>query len=229
MSSSYSANQYDGAFKPHRLQNWCETKHFKERPTAHLGHTTFIADNRGHLLPGVGKRGSAWPDYKGTWNLPAHIPAQRINPTARSVEGLNRLKSWGMYPKHTDMSQPHRGSKSTNRMQTSGKALQDGVTPSAAAEAQTASQNHPETGSETTTNQSQAGSQAAEQATEDRLLTQCAAAEEQPALTPAAGEGIHSRPDTGEGRPTSNVSAKAASRAPPPSSKQRQGDIQQDQ
>uniref|UniRef100_A0A3Q0RBE2 Protein Flattop n=1 Tax=Amphilophus citrinellus TaxID=61819 RepID=A0A3Q0RBE2_AMPCI len=90
--------QYDGAFKPHRLQNWCETKHFKE-----------VRD----VLP----RGSAWPDYKGTWNLPAHIPAQRINPTARSVEGLNRLKSWGMYPKHTDMSQPHRGSKSTNRMQ----------------------------------------------------------------------------------------------------------------
>uniref|UniRef100_A0AAX7SXS7 Protein Flattop n=1 Tax=Astatotilapia calliptera TaxID=8154 RepID=A0AAX7SXS7_ASTCA len=55
MSSSYSANQYDSAFKPHRLQNWCETKHFKERPSAQVGRTTFIADDRGHLLPGVGK------------------------------------------------------------------------------------------------------------------------------------------------------------------------------
>uniref|UniRef100_A0A669CCR3 Protein Flattop n=1 Tax=Oreochromis niloticus TaxID=8128 RepID=A0A669CCR3_ORENI len=115
MSSSYSANQYDSAFKPHRLQNWCETKHFRERPSALVGHTTFIADNRGHLLPGVGKRGLAWPDFKGTWDLPARIPGQRINPTTRSVEGLNRVKSWGLYPKNADMSQPHRGSKSTNR------------------------------------------------------------------------------------------------------------------
>uniref|UniRef100_A0A3P9C7P0 Protein Flattop n=1 Tax=Maylandia zebra TaxID=106582 RepID=A0A3P9C7P0_9CICH len=102
MSSSYSANQYDSAFKPHRLQNWCETKHFKERPSAQVGRTTFIADDRGHLLPGVGKRGLAWPDFKGTWDLPARIPGQRINPTARSVEGLNRLKSWGRYPKNPD-------------------------------------------------------------------------------------------------------------------------------
>uniref|UniRef100_A0A3B4FMU9 Protein Flattop n=1 Tax=Pundamilia nyererei TaxID=303518 RepID=A0A3B4FMU9_9CICH len=123
MSSSYSANQYDSAFKPHRLQNWCETKHFKERPSAQVGRTTFIADDRGHLLPGVGKRGLAWPDFKGTWDLPARIPGQRINPTARSVEGLNRLKSWGRYPKNADMSQPHRGSKSTNRQKETGEQV----------------------------------------------------------------------------------------------------------
>lgn len=63
------------------------------------------------------QRGSAWPDFKGTWDLPARIPAHRINPTSRSVEGLNRLKSWGFDPQHTGKSQPHRGSKSTDMLQ----------------------------------------------------------------------------------------------------------------
>ncbi|MEQ2255756.1 hypothetical protein ILYODFUR_017249 [Ilyodon furcidens] len=53
MSSSFSANQYDSAFKSKRLQNWCEAKSFKERPSKHVGHTSFVADSRGHLLPGV--------------------------------------------------------------------------------------------------------------------------------------------------------------------------------
>ncbi|XP_049437764.1 protein Flattop isoform X3 [Epinephelus fuscoguttatus] len=121
---SYSANQYDSAFKPRRLQNWCKTKNFKERPTAHEGHTTFIADDRGHLLPGV--RGSAWPDFKGTWDLPARIPAHRINPTSRSVEGLNRLRSWGFDPQHTGKSQPHSGSTDTDRPEDVGEQ-QDGA------------------------------------------------------------------------------------------------------
>ncbi|XP_039459914.1 protein Flattop [Oreochromis aureus] len=235
MSSSYSANQYDSAFKPHRLQNWCETKHFRERPSAQVGHTTFIADNRGHLLPGVGKRGLAWPDFKGTWDLPARIPGQRINPTARSVEGLNRVKSWGLYPKNADMSQPHRGSKSTNRQketgeQTSLKVSQDDATQSAAAEARPASQNWSITGSDRTTNQNQAGSQAAtEQATgNDRLPSHCSAAEENSALNQAAGEKNHSRPDTGEGRQTRNMSGKAVSQPSQASIKQRQRNIQQD-
>ncbi|KAM7411108.1 hypothetical protein PAMA_021201 [Pampus argenteus] len=30
MSSSYSANQYDGAFKSQRLQNWSASNRFKE-------------------------------------------------------------------------------------------------------------------------------------------------------------------------------------------------------
>ncbi|KAM9855170.1 protein Flattop [Aulostomus maculatus] len=98
MSSNYSANQYDGAFRSRRLQNWCQTKPLSERPTAQRGHTTFIANDRGHLLPG---RGSAWPDFKSTWDLPARIPACSINPTARSVEGLDRLKAWGFDPQHT--------------------------------------------------------------------------------------------------------------------------------
>ncbi|CAG6012636.1 unnamed protein product [Menidia menidia] len=73
MSSNFSANQYEGAFKSQRLQNWCQPKHFKER-------------------------GGAWPDFKGTWELPARIPAGRLDPTARSAEGLNRLRTWGLWP-----------------------------------------------------------------------------------------------------------------------------------
>ncbi|KAK1897941.1 Protein Flattop [Dissostichus eleginoides] len=97
---SYSANQYDSAYKPQRLQNWGETtKDFKKRPSAQEGHTTFIANNRGHLLPGVVKR---------------------INPTGRSVEGLSRLKSWGLDPEDTGPSQPHRGSRNTDRLEDAG-------------------------------------------------------------------------------------------------------------
>ncbi|KAK5894061.1 hypothetical protein CesoFtcFv8_010790 [Champsocephalus esox] len=119
---SYSANQYDSAYKPQRLQNWGETtKDFKKRPSAQEGHTTFIANNRGHLLPGVVKRGSAWPDFKGTWDLPVRIPAQRINPTGRSMEGLSRLKSWGLDPEDTGPSQPHRGSRNTDRLEDAGE------------------------------------------------------------------------------------------------------------
>ncbi|XP_029291116.1 protein Flattop [Cottoperca gobio] len=121
---SYSANQYDGAYKPSRLQNWCETtKRIKERPTARKGHTTFISDDRGHLLPGVVKRGSAWPDFKGTWDLPLHIPAHHVNPTGRSVAGLNRLKTWGLDPQDTGKSQPHKGSKNTDMLQDVGEQL----------------------------------------------------------------------------------------------------------
>ncbi|KAM3872157.1 protein Flattop [Diretmus argenteus] len=117
MSSGYSANQYESSFKSQRLQNWCVPKHHKERPTALEGHTTFIANDRGHLLPGVVKKGSAWPDFKGTWDLPARLPARCINPTGRSVEGLSRLEAWGLDPRHTSTFQPHRGSKTTARLQ----------------------------------------------------------------------------------------------------------------
>ncbi|XP_022076325.1 protein Flattop [Acanthochromis polyacanthus] len=140
MSSNFSANQYDDTFRPQTLQYWGQTKHVKERPTARLGHTTFIADDKGYLLPGV-KRGSAWSDFKGTWDLPARIPLQRpLNPTARTVEGINRLQSWGFYPQNSDGSRPHRGSKSTDLLQdageqTSGDIQQEAAAPSSAAEA----------------------------------------------------------------------------------------------
>ncbi|XP_070696442.1 protein Flattop [Pempheris klunzingeri] len=244
MSSSYSANQYEGAFKSQRLQNWCETKAFKQRPTAQEGHTTFIADNRGHLLPGMVKRGSAWPDFKGTWDLPARIPARHINPTGRSVEGVSRLRSWGFDPRHTGKSQPHRGSRSTDRLQdvgeqTNGDVQQGGAAPSSAGEVRPASQERPVTGGEGTANQNQdsqaavvgsVGQPAEETHTGQPTGTagprsQCSAVEEEPASRAAAREGINSGPETGKGRPASSVADKVA----PSSSKQTRSDAQQDQ
>ncbi|XP_062871683.1 protein Flattop [Trichomycterus rosablanca] len=93
MSSSFSANQYDSAFKSNKLQNWTQPKSFKERPSVTQGHTTFIATDQGHLLSDV-KRGSAWSSFKGTWDLPKRIPPVNINPTARSQEGQERLRAW---------------------------------------------------------------------------------------------------------------------------------------
>ncbi|XP_034552172.1 protein Flattop isoform X2 [Notolabrus celidotus] len=125
MSSSYSANQFESAFRSQRLQNWCETKQFKQRPTAQEGHTTFIADNRGHLLPGLMKNGSAWPDFKGTWDLPARVPAQHINPTGRSEVGISRLRTWGFDPGHTRTLGTHPGSRHSDRQQDAGKQSND--------------------------------------------------------------------------------------------------------
>uniref|UniRef100_A0A3P9MMU8 Protein Flattop n=2 Tax=Oryzias latipes TaxID=8090 RepID=A0A3P9MMU8_ORYLA len=144
MSSSFSANQYASAFISHRLQNWGETKPFKERPSARVGHTSFIADDRGHLLPGV-KRSRAWPTFKGTWDLPAHIPAPHINPTARSEEGLSRLKSWGIW-RETSKCQSVQHSRITDRSQDDGKQIsvqeqQDGATTSGNTEAQPSAPN----------------------------------------------------------------------------------------
>ncbi|KAK1801739.1 hypothetical protein P4O66_022388, partial [Electrophorus voltai] len=103
------SSQYESAFKSHRLLNWTVPKQFKERPSAAEGHTTFIASDRGHLFPKVKvliefvlfhhlhlwQRGSSWPSFQGTWDLPSRIHPVKINPTARSLEGQERLRIWG--------------------------------------------------------------------------------------------------------------------------------------
>ncbi|XP_069025279.1 protein Flattop isoform X1 [Embiotoca jacksoni] len=209
MSSGFSANQYDAAFKSCRLQNWCENKPFKERPTAHVGHTRFIANDRGHLLPGTVKRGSAWPDFKGTWDLPARLPARGINPTARSAEGLGRLQSWGFYPHHTGSTRPHRGSRSTDRLQDAGKQLPTFVQINQTDEARPASQNRPVSGSETAAGQNQ-----------DSLAATARSADGPPSL----GSAAEGKSASAEGRPASDASQAAAS-----TSKQTHGDVQQEQ
>ncbi|XP_062282459.1 protein Flattop [Scomber scombrus] len=238
MSSSYSASQFDSAYKPQRLQNWCETKPFKQRPTAQEGHTAFIADDRGHLLQGVVKRGSAWPDFKGTWDLPVRIPAHRINPTGRSVVGLNRLKSWGFDTSINGQFQPHRGSRNTDELQdaakqTNGDEQQDGAAPSSAptsaAQARPASQTRPITGGERSASQNRDSMAAAfgsdARSAEDKRAIRDS--EVEAALRPATGEGTSSRPNTGKGKLVSNVSS--VSQGGPSSSKQRQRDEQLEQ
>ncbi|XP_060930666.1 protein Flattop [Limanda limanda] len=214
MSSNYSANQFESSFRTHSHNNWCETKHFKQRPQAKTGHTTIIADDRGHLLPGVVKRGSAWPDFKGTWDLPSRIPACHINPTGRSVEGLNRLKSWGFYRQHTGRSQPHSCGRKSERLQdfskqTNRDVQQDCATPASTAKACPASQNCPIAGDESTPDQNQdlqaavvrsvvqsdENKQTAQAARSERPVSQWSASEEKS----GAGEGTVSQPQTAEG------------------------------
>ncbi|XP_041656344.1 protein Flattop [Cheilinus undulatus] len=187
MSSSFSANQYDGAFSSTRLQNWCETRTFRQRPGAQEGHSSFIADDRGHLLPGVRKRGSAWPHFKGTWDLPARIPARPINPTGRSEEGLSRLRSWGF-----DTARSETRSRSSEGPQGTGQS--DGADPPpSAAQAPPASQDRPVSGG----SQNQDGETTRSPGAAERDRTPSPAAEEKPAVSSAASQGSRARSVTG--------------------------------
>uniref|UniRef100_A0A3Q2E461 Protein Flattop n=1 Tax=Cyprinodon variegatus TaxID=28743 RepID=A0A3Q2E461_CYPVA len=104
MSSSFSANQYESAFRSQRLQNWCVTKPFKEVSCLSL-----------HLLLSFKVKGGAWPDYKGTWDLPARIAPPHINTTARSAAGLDRLRTWGLCPPQRGQSLSPSSSRNTDR------------------------------------------------------------------------------------------------------------------
>nr|XP_031362743.1 V-set and immunoglobulin domain-containing protein 8-like [Lonchura striata domestica] len=54
--------------------------------------TPFIADARGHLLPGVPRsQVSPWGTFLGTWDMPARIPPARWDRSARSAAAAARL------------------------------------------------------------------------------------------------------------------------------------------
>ncbi|XP_028265213.1 protein Flattop [Parambassis ranga] len=218
MSSFFSANQFDDTFR--RMQNSGPAKKFKERPSTQMGHTAFIADNKGHLFPGV-KKGNTWPDFKGTWDLPPRIPPCHINPTARSEAGINRLRTWGYVPQHAGMSDSHRDSKATGKVHDKGEQSsegeqQDAAAPSSAGEARAPSQDCPGKRDERPASQNQ-DSQAAMVETDDRPVTQASGmdrnlsqqsvAEEKP----AASEGTHSRLNNSRERTGSRVSKKPSS------------------
>lgn len=67
--SSLFSLQYEGGYRPARLANWELGRTFQERPRHRRGTTRVIADDRGHLLPGVA-RSHATP-----WGPLAHTPA----------------------------------------------------------------------------------------------------------------------------------------------------------
>ncbi|XP_077368098.1 protein Flattop [Festucalex cinctus] len=205
MSSSFTANQYDDAFRPQRLQNWCLAKQTNKAPTTLTGHTKFIADNKGYLLPGIVKKGSAWPDFKGTWDLPARIPAQRINPTSRSVEGLERLRAWGLDPEYTANSGPLGGSKSTRASRETSK--QNSVSTSRPASAADSSRSRPISADRTSGNQerdtradeaSSVTLPATDRQNDGRAMSSRPPSERATsALRPMTGEGERSRPNPG--------------------------------
>ncbi|XP_065348000.1 uncharacterized protein LOC135944756 [Cloeon dipterum] len=53
MACNFNSNQFEKAYKPKALGNWQVPVRKSERPKARTGHTEFIADHRGHLLPEV--------------------------------------------------------------------------------------------------------------------------------------------------------------------------------
>uniref|UniRef100_A0A3B5L065 Protein Flattop n=1 Tax=Xiphophorus couchianus TaxID=32473 RepID=A0A3B5L065_9TELE len=96
---------------------WARKKTTKPK-LAHVGHTSFIVNSRGHLLPGVKVCALNYSpvlfSFEGTWDLPTRIPAHHIDPTARSKDGLRRLKLWGICPPEEGKSESGRGSKNTD-------------------------------------------------------------------------------------------------------------------
>lgn len=53
-----------------------------QRPRAFDGFTQIVANNRGHLLPGVKRsRESPWGNFVGTYDMPLKIPGTKWNPS----------------------------------------------------------------------------------------------------------------------------------------------------
>jgi len=95
MSFSFSANQYEDAFRENRLLNWCVPRKYVERPCKHVGFSQFHANNFGHLLPEVPRSAeSPWGTFKGTWDMPLKIPPPNPKYTARSKLQKKKLFEW---------------------------------------------------------------------------------------------------------------------------------------
>lgn len=67
--------QFDKAYKPTKLGNWEVPKWHLNRPKGRSTVTKVIANDRGHLLPGVQKTDQKhWAGlYMGTYQLPKRI------------------------------------------------------------------------------------------------------------------------------------------------------------
>ncbi|XP_027842589.2 uncharacterized protein LOC114123723 [Aphis gossypii] len=75
MSMNYTCNQFDKAYQPTRLGNWEVPKWHLNRPKGRSTVTKVIANDKGHLLPGVQKTDQKhWAGlYLGTYQLPKRI------------------------------------------------------------------------------------------------------------------------------------------------------------
>lgn len=73
--------QYDKAYKPTRLGNWEVPKWHMNRPKGRSTVTKVIANDNGHLLPGVQKTHQKhWAGlYLGTYQLPKRISRETGN------------------------------------------------------------------------------------------------------------------------------------------------------
>ncbi|XP_077985530.1 protein Flattop homolog [Glandiceps talaboti] len=94
MSTHFSANQYENAFSGKRLQNWTVPHTYKEGPSTLEGFTQIVANDRGHLLPGVPKSSqSPWGNFVGTWDMPKSIPGNVTTYMARSDKAIKQIET----------------------------------------------------------------------------------------------------------------------------------------
>ncbi len=58
-----------------------------------LNASSFLADNQGHLLPGIEKsKRSPFGEFLGTWDLPKRIPGPyHVHPMGRTEKNFNSL------------------------------------------------------------------------------------------------------------------------------------------
>jgi len=119
MSTNFTANQYENAFKGVKLANWQVPNQYKEHPRSLSGHTRTIANDRGHLETGVPRsRENPWGNFVGTWDLPKQIPGNctRVT-TARTTYAQQHLEEATHYAQHT------LSGKKKNDMRNSYKAM----------------------------------------------------------------------------------------------------------
>ncbi|XP_030043562.1 protein Flattop [Microcaecilia unicolor] len=124
MAFHFSANQYQSAFDSNHLQSWNIAKRYKEHPSTHDGHTEFITNDRGHLLPGIPKsERNPWGMFVGTWDMPLKIPPFKASLTGRSAQAAKHLTEWMLKPTSlTDASnglQPQITGKATEELHSS--------------------------------------------------------------------------------------------------------------
>ncbi|CAF4125616.1 unnamed protein product [Rotaria socialis] len=106
MSRNYSASQYEKSFSPKVLQMYqvpkdpqpgvktvCTFQHPKA--TMSLNASSFVANGRGHILPGITKsKRSPFGEFVGTWDLPKKIPGPyHVHPMGRTEKNFNALCS----------------------------------------------------------------------------------------------------------------------------------------
>jgi hypothetical protein len=58
-----------------------------------LNASNFVADNQGHLMPGIEKsKRSPFGEFIGTWDLPKRIPGPyHVHPMGRTEKSFNSL------------------------------------------------------------------------------------------------------------------------------------------
>ncbi|KAJ9590608.1 hypothetical protein L9F63_016378, partial [Diploptera punctata] len=98
---------FEAEFKAKKLNNWEVPKWYPDRPKQpRKVPTRIIANDRGHLLPGIQRvpGDSPWGNYVGTWDLPKKISrklANEINKSRRSC-----LSTWERRSSHVPLTTP---------------------------------------------------------------------------------------------------------------------------